>query len=129
MDAGGVPYWVRSKTTKRVLNATHSDGLINMRTDDLDWLQAFRGYFKRLNALIQPYLFTRGGNIVLYAVENELNWFVDSVERDKLADMPDGLPERPYDFQPDYKEYMSKLYNMVIEVSKSSILMLIWCDC
>lgn len=118
MDAGGIPYWVRAKTTKRYMSSSHSDGLINMRTNDIDWIEAVSNYLHLVNALIQPYLYTNGGGpIILYAIENELNWFLDGVELEKLANLADGMPERSAKFEPELKEYMEKLMRLTIDVS------------
>ena len=71
MDAGGVPYWVRAKANKQVYNPHEADGLMNLRTDDVDFLDAVQRYFGAVNEVIRPFLYTNGGNIILYAIENE----------------------------------------------------------
>ncbi|KAJ3209632.1 Beta-galactosidase-1-like protein 2 [Dinochytrium kinnereticum] len=115
MDGGGVPQWVFTKTTKRVRDPVNSDGLLNLRTNDKDYLDAVRSYFAQLLAQVKPYLYTNGGPIILFAIENEFTWSETFFEVDKLAILPDGQPERPGDQNIDTKGYMTNLRNILIE--------------
>lgn len=101
MDGGGVPGWLMDKTTKKGIAA---DGKVNLRTHDPDFLAYVERYFDELNAVIDPYLASNGGPIILYSVENEYNWFEIFHEADKLfmyeggpeRNLLDSLPTRPY---------------------------------
>ena len=71
MDGGGFPYWVRAQVDKHLYNTTHSDGKMNLRSEEYDYMNAVERYLSTLNDVIKPYLITNGGTIVFYAVENE----------------------------------------------------------
>jgi hypothetical protein len=113
MDGGGVPAWVFAKTSKRSRDPVVADGTLNLRTNDRDNLDAVGRYFAALNRVVEPYLYTRGGPIVLYAVENEYNWFLQFFDIDKLADLPQGGAERPADQVPDVAGYFTALRDLV----------------
>lgn len=114
LDGGGVPSWVFAKSTKSVIS-DEADGLINLRTQDKDYLEATRKYFSQLNRVIKPYLATRGGPIVLYAIENEYTWFEGAFETDKFADYPyAGTPERPRNQTLDVAFVMKSLRDFVL---------------
>ncbi|KAJ3064254.1 hypothetical protein HK102_008247, partial [Quaeritorhiza haematococci] len=115
MDAGGIPYWARALSTKRILNPTTLDGTFHLRTNDKDYIDAVARYYEKVNEVVMPYLHTRGGPVVLYAIENELDWFEGSLQRDTFAEMPDGLPERPADQKPDGGAYLAALRDIVIQ--------------
>ncbi|KAJ3107846.1 hypothetical protein HDU97_003194 [Phlyctochytrium planicorne] len=116
MDGGGVPQWVFTKTTKRVRDADNNDGLINLRTNDKDYIDCVRRYFTALLGQVKPYLHhVAGGPIILMAIENEFTWFEQFFEVDKLSIMPDGLPERPDNQTIETKAYMTILRQILID--------------
>ncbi|MBN2722660.1 MAG: beta-galactosidase [Deltaproteobacteria bacterium] len=81
MDGGGIPAWMVTKSTKKTKD---SDGLINFRTDDPDYLLKVENYYHSLNEFIKPWLITNNGPIILYSLENEYNWFETFAGIDKL---------------------------------------------
>ncbi|KAJ3065567.1 hypothetical protein HK102_007868, partial [Quaeritorhiza haematococci] len=115
MDGGGYPYWVRSLSDKRKYDPLTPDGTMNLRTNDKDFMDAVERYFSALNKKILPYLYTNGGPIILYAVENEFDWGVRSFDLDKLSDMADGKPERPMEQNPDHAAYLAGLRDIVLK--------------
>ena len=62
--------------------------------------------------MVRPYLVTNGGPIVLYAVENEYNWFEQFFALDKLFWF-DGGPERGVTQSTDTAGYFTALRDMV----------------
>ena len=109
MDGGGVPGWVFTRTTKKSIAA---DGKMNLRTHDPDYLQAVERYFHALNEVIRPYLITRGGPIILYAVENEYEWFEMFSRLDRLAWYEGGFERNPLQ-RYDNLRYFTALRDMV----------------
>ncbi|KAJ3109458.1 hypothetical protein HDU96_007222 [Phlyctochytrium bullatum] len=110
MDSGGLPQWLFTRTTKKVRDPDNNDGLINLRTNDKDWLDLVRRYFAELAKQIRPYLYTGNrGPIILMAIENEFTWGEIFFEVDKFAILPDGTPERPGDQIIDTKGYLTQL--------------------
>lgn len=110
MDGGGIPGWLVAHSTKQSLAL---DGRPNLRTDDPDYLAYVRRYFSRLNNVIRPYLASQGGPIVLYAIENEYNWFEIFSQLDKFA-LYQGQFERPLNTAGITRRYLSALRDMVI---------------
>ncbi|CAK9064148.1 Beta-galactosidase (Acid beta-galactosidase) (Lactase), partial [Durusdinium trenchii] len=110
MDGGGVPGWLMDRTTKK---SRAADGLVNLRTDDPDFLAYVKRYFGRLNDVIRPYLASNGGPIILYSVENEYNWFETFHEVDKLF-WHEGGPERGLGAVVPTRAYLSALRDFVI---------------
>jgi hypothetical protein len=104
-DGGGVPYWILKKSTKQ---STAKDGLVNLRTQDPDWIELLTKYYKQLNAVIRPYLANEGGNIIAYAIENELNGFLPFAEIEKIF-FKNGKPERDLRFILEPKNYLGAL--------------------
>ena len=90
MDGGGIPGWLTAISTKKDIAA---DGKPNIRTADPDYLNYAARYLRRLHAEIRDYFADRGGPIILYALENEYNWFQPFHEADKLFGY-EGGPER-----------------------------------
>lgn len=111
LDGGGVPGWLMDKSTKKAIAA---DGKPNFRTHDPDFLFYVERYLDRLNAFIQPYLASNGGPIVLYALENEYNWFSLFFEADKLARYNGSAERRFFEMQPT-RPYFTALRDMVWE--------------
>ena len=109
MNGGGMPAWLVTSSTKKSLAA---DGLVNFRTADPDFLERVRAYFAALNAAILPHLITRGGPIILYAIENEYNWFETFAGVDKLA-WYEGGTERPAGQDIGTTEYLTALREML----------------
>jgi hypothetical protein len=116
VDGGGYPYWVRGLSNKRILNPHRLDGSMNLRTNDLDFMIAVQNYLSSLNKIVKPFLISNGGPIVLYAIENEYNYFPDMFETDKKAVGDDGLPERPKDQVLDGHTYITALRDITISV-------------
>ena len=110
MDGGGVPGWLMDRTTKK---SRAADGLVNLRTDDPDFLAYVERYFGRLNDVIRPYLASNGGPIILYSVENEYNWFETFHEVDKLF-WYEGGPERSLGARVPTRAYLSALRDIVV---------------
>ncbi len=110
MDGGGLPAWLVTVTSKKSLDP---DGRVNLRTRDPDFLAHVEAYFSHLNAVILPYLVTRGGPVILYGIENEYNWFELFAQVDKLA-WYDGGTERPTGQDVGTTEYLSALRDMVL---------------
>lgn len=111
VDGGGVPGWLMDISTKKSVAA---DGKPNFRTDDPDYLFYVERYFDRLNQVIEPFLARNGGPIILYALENEYNWFQIFFEADKLARYEGGA-ERPFFAMQPGKAYFTALRDMVRE--------------
>ncbi|MBF0240307.1 MAG: alpha-glucosidase [SAR324 cluster bacterium] len=109
IDGGGVPAWLLTKTTKKDIR---EDGKPNLRTQDPDYLDYVEKYYDRLNSVIKPYLISNGGPIILYAIENEYNWFKIFSEVDK-AFMYEGGPERGLFQNIDVTAYFSSLRDML----------------
>ena len=112
MDGGGVPAWVFAKSGKTARDAVNADGIVNLRTNDRDYLDLVQRYFGKLNEVIRPYLFTRGGPIVLYSVENEYNWFLDAFSLEKGTKL-NGAAERDPRQVPDVAGYLAALRDIV----------------
>ncbi|KAI9146249.1 hypothetical protein BKA69DRAFT_1043750 [Paraphysoderma sedebokerense] len=114
LDAGGVPAWVIAKTSKKTRNSERPDGTVNPRTNDYEWIDLTRKYYTALNRFIMEnkFLYTQGGPIVLYAVENEYDWFDMFFQVDKLADL-DGEPERDRKQIADTAGYFRNLRDIV----------------
>lgn len=106
---GGIPSWLMTKTTKK---SKDKDGLVNLRTDDPDYLEYVEKYFKKLNEVVKPYLITNGGPVILYALENEYNYGEMFVDIDKLF-WYEGGPERGLTQSAGTQEYFTALKNMV----------------
>ncbi len=111
MDAGGLPSWLLKSTTKGSLD---SDGKVNLRDADPDYLFAVQRYLKNLNAFIQPYLSTHGGPIILYALENEYDYMELFQELDKRF-LSAGSHERPWMWRMSTDQYFDSLKKMVRE--------------
>lgn len=111
LDGGGVPGWLMDISTKRNVQA---DGKPNLRTDDPDFLFYVERYFGRLNEVIKPYLASNGGPIILYALENEYNWFQIFHEADKLS-LYNGKFERSWLSTLPTKRYFTALRDMTLE--------------
>lgn len=111
MDAGGFPTWLLKDTTK---TSREADGRIALRDNDPDFLKLVERYFNVINIAIKPYLSTNGGPIILYAIENEYDWFKDITETEKLF-MYKGDFERPLTYQVDINGYFRALRDMVRE--------------
>lgn len=109
VDGGGVPGWLMDISTKKSVVA---DGKPNFRTDDPDYLFYVERYLGRLNEVIRPYLASNGGPIILYALENEYNWFNLFFEADKLARYQ-GSAERPFLAMQPTVSYFNALRDMV----------------
>ena len=112
IDSGGLPGWLIPKSRKDLISPTTNDGIVNLRTNDKDYLDAVKKYFSKVNEVIKPYLHTNGGPIILYSVENEYDWFLLLKEFDKRSTI-DGKPERPIDQNPNIRDYLEKLSQFV----------------
>lgn len=113
-DAGGLPPWLFTKTDKRIIDPINSDGLVNLRTNEKDFMVAVEKYYSRVNKEILPYLFTNGGPIIMYSIENEYDAFKPVFEMDKLSTYK-GERERPKDLRYDTKDYFEKLRNIALK--------------
>ena len=111
MDGGGFPAWLFSKTTKKSIER---DGKVNLRTSDPDYLDYVKKYFAKLNEVIRPYLITNGGPIILYAIENEFDWFENFFQGSKLFRYK-GSWERPFSQETGVKEYFTALRDILLE--------------
>lgn len=111
VDGGGVPGWLMDNSTKKRIAA---DGKPNFRTHDPDYLYYVERYLGRVNEVIEPYLARNGGPIILYALENEYNWFNIFYEADKLARYEGGA-ERPFFAMQPTVPYFTALRDMVRE--------------
>ncbi|MCG8670794.1 MAG: beta-galactosidase, partial [Pseudomonadales bacterium] len=111
VDGGGVPGWLMDISTKKSVAA---DGKPNFRTDDPDYLYYVERYLGKLNDVIKPYLASNGGPIILYALENEYNWFQLFFEGDKLARYEGGM-ERPFFAMQPVRPYFTALRDIVRE--------------
>ena len=109
MDGGGLPAWLLPKLTKRSLE---KDGLFNLRTEDPDFIAVVDRYFTALNQHLQPYFADAGGPIILYAIENEYNWFERSVWIDHTFRWQ-GRWERPLTARPSSYHYIKALRDIV----------------
>lgn len=108
-DGGGLPAWLLTRTTKKSKDA---DGLANLRTDDPDYLAYVKRYFSALNAVVKPYLASRGGPVILYSIENEYDWFEIFAKVDKTF-MFQGGPERGVRQSTGTAEYFSAMRDML----------------
>jgi len=108
-NGGGVPSWLLDKSTKK---SKELDGLVNMRTEDPDYLFYVERYLHELNLVIKPYLISNGGPIILYSVENEYNWFEIFHEVDKVFWYDGGFERDPF-MELDTYTYMSSLRDIV----------------
>lgn len=68
LDFGGLPAWLLADKNMRV------------RTDEGEYLNYVKRYFDHLMPHILPHLETRGGNVILMAVENEYGSFGNSTK-------------------------------------------------
>ncbi len=109
MNGGGVPAWLVPLAGKK---STADDGIVNFRTRDPDYLEYVRNYFSSLNRAIAPFQVSRGGPILLYAVENEYNWFEIFAGVDKLA-WYEGGTERSVGQDIGTTEYLAALRDFV----------------
>ncbi len=62
-DGGGLPAWLYTKSG------------VGLRQNEPNYLGCVRRYFGRVNAVARPHLYSNGGPIVLYALENELDFY------------------------------------------------------
>eukprot|EP00466_Bigelowiella_natans_P014607 jgi/Bigna1/126960/aug1.3_g1668 len=74
-DGGGIPAWLLKFSTER--DDDKDDSKVIMRTSCRNWLRHVKRYFDKINSLIRPYLATRGGPIIIYAVENEYRQYTE----------------------------------------------------
>lgn len=114
MDAGGLPAWVIQKSSKAKLSATERDGVLNLRTQDADYLDAVDRYFKALITEIKPYLYSNGGPIILFGIENEYNWFEAAFAIDQASTYK-SLPERGSDQKLDILKYFEFLRDISLK--------------
>lgn len=114
MDGGGLPAWVIAKSGKTKLSATERDGVLNLRTQDADYLDAVDRYFKALITEIKPYLYSNGGPIILFGVENEYNWFDLAFNTDKSSTYQ-GQAERGKDQKVDIAGYFGRLRDIALK--------------
>ncbi len=110
MDGGGIPAWLNAISTKKSLAA---DGMPNYRTVDPDYLFYVGRYLHNLDSYLQNYFANRGGPIVLYALENEYNWFLPFHELDKVFWYNNG-PERNVTELYNPAAYFTALKNIVL---------------
>lgn len=62
-DGGGLPAWLFTKPG------------VKLRQNEPNYLGYVRKWYRALNAVARPHLVTNGGPIILYAVENELDFY------------------------------------------------------
>ena len=110
-NSGGFPGWVIGKSNK-VINPYSADGFYALRTNDYDYLQIVKRYFDVVNRVIQPFLITNGGFIVLYQIENEFDHYERIFQIEK-ASMYNGEPERALNATLDTFDMFTKLRKMV----------------
>eukprot|EP00835_Amoeboradix_gromovi_P000585 NODE_21_length_38511_cov_0.503306.p3 type:complete len:1005 gc:universal NODE_21_length_38511_cov_0.503306:18918-15904(-) len=111
-NSGGYPAWVIAKSSKSA-NPNTPDGLYGLRTNDYDYLEIVRSYFEAINKIAKQYLITNGGTIVLYQIENEYDYFEQSIEADKVI-VYNGKRERALNFKLDTYDMFNKLKQVVI---------------
>ena len=100
--------------SSKTVNATHADGKYSFRTNDFDYLKAVESYFKAINKVAQRYQITTNPSnpIILYQLENEYDYFEQSINADQLA-LYDGKRERPSSFKLDTYDMYAKLKDIV----------------
>ena len=62
-DSGGFPDWLLAKK-------------INLREDDPKYLKIVGKYYKEIAKILRPHLITKGGNIILFQIENEYDHLI-----------------------------------------------------
>jgi beta-galactosidase len=62
-DFGGLPPWLLTKPD------------VHIRQNEPNFLAYARRYLSRVNAIVERHQYTRGGSIILYAIENELDFY------------------------------------------------------
>lgn len=62
-DFGGFPDWLLGKK-------------INLREKDPEYLKLIGRYYKEIAGILRPHLITKGGNIVLFQIENEYDHLI-----------------------------------------------------
>ncbi|KAM0426577.1 hypothetical protein ACHAPT_008269 [Fusarium lateritium] len=68
-NAGGFPLW---------LTTGEYGGL---RDDDPKYTAAWKNYWTEISEIIKPHLITKGGNVAMFQIENELGWQWDNQEK------------------------------------------------
>ncbi|MFT3788503.1 MAG: beta-galactosidase [Tepidisphaeraceae bacterium] len=63
IDGGGLPAWLPGNPGVRI------------RQNNAEYLTYVRQYLTRVNQIALPHLYTHGGPIILYAIENELDFY------------------------------------------------------
>ncbi|GAB5364877.1 hypothetical protein AAMO2058_001007800 [Amorphochlora amoebiformis] len=105
-DGGGVPSWLLKKTRTRDDDGDNTKAII--RTACPLWLGHVRRYFNKINIRILPYLASKGGPIVLYAIENEYDHFEKAFAAEKIF-FSEGKAERRLFQSTGTKAYFSAL--------------------
>ena len=111
VDGGGLPAWLTRYATKK---SYEDDGMVHLRSHDPDFIRAVRRYFHALGEVLQPFLASRGGPVIIYTIENEYNWFERSFKLDKLF-WYEGAFERPPLQELPTAPYMQSLLDLVRE--------------
>ncbi len=62
-DGGGLPAWLFTKPE------------VELRQNEPNYLGYVRKWYREINAVARPHLISQGGPIILYAVENELDFY------------------------------------------------------
>ncbi|MDD5546342.1 MAG: beta-galactosidase [Candidatus Omnitrophica bacterium] len=62
-DFGGFPDWLLGKDVK-------------LREDDPEYLRLIGRYYKEIAGILRPHLVTKGGNIILFQIENEYDHLI-----------------------------------------------------
>lgn len=63
-DFGGFPDWLLGKK-------------INLRENDPEYMRLIGRYYKEIAGILRPHLITKGGNIVLFQIENEYDHLIN----------------------------------------------------
>eukprot|EP00834_Sanchytrium_tribonematis_P000636 NODE_12_length_54577_cov_0.384100.p1 type:complete len:1039 gc:universal NODE_12_length_54577_cov_0.384100:24666-27782(+) len=112
-NAGGYPNWVIAQSDK-IINPDSLDGKYSLRSDDLDFLVIVKSYFKAINRIIKPFQISHNGTIILYQVENEFDYYMQSLDVDRYAWIKDH-PERPYNQTININNYFNHLNEFIRE--------------
>mmetsp|Transcript_21091 Transcript_21091/g.51599 ORF Transcript_21091/g.51599 Transcript_21091/m.51599 type:complete len:1092 (-) Transcript_21091:288-3563(-) len=115
LDGGGVPAWLLKRARTRDDDVGDEDGSgggrVIMRTACRNWLRYVERYFEEVNRRVVPYLASKGGPVVIYAVENEYDHFEKAFQAEKLFSSA-GRPERRLLQQTGTAEYLGRLRDL-----------------
>jgi hypothetical protein len=107
-EGGGIPGWMIANSTKTLFNVSNHP---HLRTEDPIYLQYVSRYYTAVADVVRPFQRSRGGPVILWAVENEYDWFGDFVPAEQMATY-EGEPERPKNFRLNSRAYFQALHDM-----------------